>query len=1031
MAGKCVDGFIAYSFFERPILNSPYRLPGRHWELDDDGHPTNSILAHRRPSALWTALPGASAKSAKSQIRMVFGDDLATEATEFNPSPMVNELRQELETWRGLPNPAQWKVTPITQRLLQLWRAIQRDESQTIRPFFCQIEAVEAAIWLVEVAPQMGRRGKRFLDWIVTANNFAVTPDGDAPSAAMPDLTRIAFELATGAGKTTVMAMLIAWQTLNAVRAANSRRFSKGFLIVTPGITIRDRLRVLLPNDDQSYYAKLNLVPHDLMPDMHRAKIVITNYHAFKLRETFDAASGTRRALEGHGEGLQTLESEGQMIQRVMGDLMGVRDVVVINDEAHHCYRERPVAEEERLSGEERKEANENREAARLWISGLEALNRQQGVKMVYDLSATPFFLTGSNWPEGTLFPWVMTDFSLMDAIECGIVKLPRVPIADNRADGEQVMYRNLWLTIRDRMPDKRKKGEGKPDPQKLPVELKVALDALYGHYEKTFRLWEKEQVGIPPVFIVVCNNTTNSEMVRDYIAGYVETSEDDLERVQWGALDLFRNYDDHDQRLDRPRTILIDGAALEAGGDIDKAFRDAHAAEIEAFRRERAARGGGVDDITDAEILREVMNTVGRKGRLGEQVRCVVSVSMLTEGWDANNVTHIMGLRAFGSRLICEQVIGRAHRRLSYDIDPDSGLFRTEYADIMGIDGLNFADQGQPAPIQKPREVVHVHAVSPDRDHLEIVFPRVEGYRTDFPKERMDIDLSSMEPYVLDPDKVRAATEVQMSGIVGERHQLTLEHLKDPRLSSIAYEIASYWIMQKRRDPNGEPPLHLFTHAKRIVLQFLGSDRLVCRGGTFPAQLAYWQLKDELCDIFEGLLIDQPDREPIIRAVLDPFAPEGSTADVNFTTTKASRHWPRPDRSHVNWIVTDQDWEAKFAQILDEPPDVTAYAKNHNLGFEIPYTREGEAHRYRPDFLIRLRGPVDEPPVTLVVEVKGFRGHDAVLKAEAMRNKWIPAVNRLATHGRWGFAELRALHDFRPDLDAAIDELLSERALV
>src|SRR5690606_21862052 len=279
--------------------------------------------------------------------------------------------------------------------------------------------------------------------------------------------------------------------------------------------TIRDRLRVLMPNDEQNYYDRLNLVPHDLLPDLHKAKIVITNYHAFKLRETFDAASGTRQVLQGHGDQLQTSETEGQMIQRVMGDLMGTKNVVVINDEAHHCYRERPLSEVVKLSGEERKEAEENKEAARLWMSGLEALNRQQGVQVVYDLSATPFFLSGSNWPEGTLFPWVMSDFSLMDAIECGIVKLPRVPIADNRADGEKVIYRNLWPTIRQRMPDKRKKGEGKPDPHKLPIELKVALDALYGHYEKTFRLWEKDQIGIPPVFIVVCNNTTNSEMVR------------------------------------------------------------------------------------------------------------------------------------------------------------------------------------------------------------------------------------------------------------------------------------------------------------------------------------------------------------------------------------------------------------------------------------------------------------------------------------------------------------------------------------
>jgi len=309
------------SFFDHPIVNSPYKHPDKHWELDEDGHPADSIADRRRPSALWTALPGASATSASSQSNMVFdGGGLSTEATEFNPSPVVNDLRQELDSWRRLPNPAQWKVTPITQRLLQHWRAIQLDESQTIRPFFCQLEAVEAAIWLSEVAPQMGRRGRRFLDWVATANNFAIQPDGAPASAAKPDLMRIALKLATGAGKTTVMAMVIAWQALNAARASNSKKFSRGFLIVTPGITIRDRLRVLMPNDAENYYAKLNLVPHDMAADLGRAKIVITNYHAFKLRETFDAAKGTRAALEGHGEALNTLETEGQMIQRVMGD---------------------------------------------------------------------------------------------------------------------------------------------------------------------------------------------------------------------------------------------------------------------------------------------------------------------------------------------------------------------------------------------------------------------------------------------------------------------------------------------------------------------------------------------------------------------------------------------------------------------------------------------------------------------------------------------------------------------------------------
>lgn len=1021
------------SFFDSPILNSPYHHPDRHWELDDEGHPADQIVPRRRPSALWTALPGKSAKSAQTQSSMVFDEgDLSTEATEFNPSPIVNDLRQELDKWRALPNPSQWKVSPVTQRLLQHWRALQTDQTQTIRPFFCQLEAVEAAIWLAEVAPQMGKRGRRFLEWLKVANNFAVQPDGAPPSTAQPDLLRIAFKLATGAGKTTVMAMLIVWQTLNAVRSANSKRFSKGFLIVTPGITIRDRLRVLLPSEANNYYRRLSLVPQEMAGDLLQAKIVITNYHAFKLRETFDAAKGTRAVLEGHGEELQTTETEGQMVQRVMGDLMSLKNVVVINDEAHHCYRERPVDTEEKLTGDDRKEAEANKEAARLWISGIEILNRQQGVSTVYDLSATPFFLSGSNWPEGTLFPWVMSDFSLMDAIECGIVKLPRVPIADNRADGEEVMYRNLWPTIRKKMP-KKQRGEAKPDPQKLPIELKVALDALYGHYEKTFALWEREQIGIPPVFIVVCNNTTNSEAVRDYIAGHTWTDSEGHETVKQGHFELFRNYDDHEQRLEKPRTILIDSAALESGADIDKGFREAHAAEIEAFRRERAERGQGADEVSDAEVLREVMNTVGQKGRLGGQVRCVVSVSMLTEGWDANNVTHIMGLRAFGSRLICEQVIGRALRRLSYDVspEPDPGtghhLFGVEYADIMGIDGLNFADQPKPAAPQKPREVIHVHAVTPERDALEITFPRVAGYRADFPKERIDIDLSRLEPYVLDPVRVRAATNVTMAGIVGERHKLDLEHLKDHRLSSVAFHLANYWVSEKLRDANGAPKTHLFTHAKRIVLQWLRSDRVVYKDGCQAAQLLYLQLANEVCDLLMGALLDQPGGQPIIRATLDPFMPEGSTQDVNFQTSKAGRHTPRPDRSHLNYIVTDSDWEAKFAQLLDEHPDVQSYAKNQNLGFEVPYSEQGDARTYLPDFLVRLRSPDDSAPLTLVVEIKGFRGHNAALKAETIRNKWIPAVNRLGTHGRWAFVELRSLHDFREEFDAAIEAFVGE----
>lgn len=934
---------------------------------------------------------------------------LTGQAFEYNPTETVNEIRREVETWRSLPNPAQWQVSPVTQRLLQHWRAIQTDPAQRIRPFFCQLEAVETAIWLAEVAPKNKARGQRFQARLEAANG-----------EANPELFRIAMKLATGAGKTTVMAMLIAWQVLNAVRSPNSKAFGTGFLIVTPGITIKDRLRVLLPNDADNYYRTRNLVPQDMLQDMNRARIVLTNYHAFKLRERVSLAKGTRAALEGYGDEVKTLESEGQMLQRVMPDLMGAGAITVINDEAHHCYREREDPNAPKLTGDARKEAEENREAARLWISGLEAAKRKLKVRTVYDLSATPFFLSGSGWQEGTLFPWVVSDFSLMDAIECGIVKLPRVPVADNMPGQPAPLYRNLWKAIGKKMP-KKARGETRLDPQKLPLELKTAIDALYGHYEKTYKLWEAEKVGIPPVFIVVCNNTTNSELLRDYMAGCEIKDANGMIEVRKGHCPLFSNFSSDDDRLPRPRTVLIDSATLEAGGDIDKSFRDAHAEEIEAFRREQAERGMGAEGLTDGDILREVMNTVGRKGKLGEQVRCVVSVSMLTEGWDANNVTHILGLRAFGTQLICEQVIGRALRRLSYEIDPETGFFATEYADIMGIDGLNFSDQPRTAPPQKPRDVVAVHAVSPQRDHLEITFPRVQGYVADIPPDRLDADFSDLEPYVLTPEKVQA-TEVTMQGIVGAEELLTLDYLKSQRRSTIATHIAKHMVFDKLRDANDQPKMHLFPAAKRLANQWMNEGHLVLKGGTMEAQLLYRQLTDEVCDIILGALIDKPRGDSVIRAVLDPYTPMGSTMDVNFTTSKADRYTPNPSVSHVNWIIIDSQWEADLSAIIEGNARVAAYAKNHNLGFEIPYLKEGEQHMYRPDFVLRL----DTPDLTtLIVEVKGARDATDAIKAETARHKWVPGVNHLKRFGRWGFVELRDPYMFGQELDRAIDDML------
>jgi type III restriction enzyme len=533
------------------------------------------------------------------------------------------------------------------------------------------------------------------------------------------------------------MAMLIAWQTINAVRRPNSKRFTRGFLVVTPGLTIRDRLRVLQPNDPDSYYQSRELVPGDMLGDIERAKIVITNYHAFKLRERMELSRGGRSLLQGRGKEIDTLETEGQMLQRVMPGLMGLRNILVINDEAHHCYREKPSQEiDEDLKGDERKEAEKNNEAARLWISGLEIVSRKLGVPRIIDLSATPFFLRGSGYAEGTLFPWTMSDFSLMDAIECGIVKLPRVPVADNIPGGEMPRFRELWKHIGRKMP---KKGRGKSktlDPLSIPVELQTALDALYGHYAKTFDLWQKSGIKVPPCFIVVCNNTSTSKLVYDYISGFQRENEDGSTTLVNGRLALFRNFDEHGNPIARPRTLLIDSEQLESGDALDGNFRTMAADEIERFRREIIERTGDArqaEKLTDQDLLREVMNTVGNHGRLGDSIRCVVSVSMLTEGWDARTVTHVLGVRAFGTQLLCEQVIGRALRRQSYDLNEEN-LFNVEYADVLGIP-FDFTAKPVVAPPQPPRETIHVRAVRPERDPLEIRFPRVAGYRASCPR--------------------------------------------------------------------------------------------------------------------------------------------------------------------------------------------------------------------------------------------------------------------------------------------------------
>ncbi|HEY4249970.1 MAG TPA: DEAD/DEAH box helicase family protein [Roseomonas sp.] len=998
-------------FFGQPILNSPYDPPQRHWELDAEGQPTSRLIESRRRSDLITPVPKPKKRRAgRGQAQMVFdaGAGLSTEEQEYNPTPIINEVRTFVEAWRNLPNPQQWLVSPETARLLQHWR---HHSFQSVRPFFCQVEAVETAIWLTEVAPKLGARAAKFAAHLKGAN-----------AQANPALMRLALKLATGAGKTTVMAMLIAWQTVNAVRHPNSKQFSRGFLVVAPGITIRDRLRVIQPNDPDSYYRYRELVPPDMLPDINSAKIVITNYHAFKLRERIDIAKGTRGALEGwRGEKLQTLETEGQMLQRVMPELMGMKNIVVLNDEAHHCYRERVADDtDDDLKGDEKEEAKENNEAARMWISGLETVKGKLGISTVFDLSATPFFLRGSGYAEGTLFPWTMSDFSLMDAIECGIVKLPRVPVSNNIPSGDMPIFRDLWHHIGKLMPKKgRGSGAGGLDPLMLPPVLQTALQALYGHYAETFRLWEENGIGVPPVFIVVCNNTAASELVYQYISGFERQHADGSSMPENGRLELFRNFDEFGNRLARPNTILIDSAQLESGESLDKGFRDMAADEIERFRRDMVERSGDAragETIDDATLLREVMNTVGKKDRLGERIRCVVSVSMLTEGWDANTVTHILGVRAFGTQLLCEQVVGRGLRRQSYELN-EQGLFNVEYADILGIP-FDFAAKPVIAPPAPPRQTVRVHAVRPERDALEIIFPRVEGYRVELEEERLEAKFGPQHVLELTPDMV-GATVTTNQGIIGEGVDLTLHHLDDVRESTVLFHLARHLIYHTYRDPGEEPKLHLFGQMKRIARQWLDGGYLVCAGDTKPALLLYRQLADTAAGRIKAAITETLAGERPVKAMLDAYNPTSSTAFVNFNTSKPV--WKTAaDKSHVNWVVTDSDWEAEFCRVAEKHPRVLAYAKNQGLGLEVPYLLGSTPRRYRPDFIVRIDDGQDQP-LNLIVEIKGYRGEDAIEKANTMRAYWVPGVNNLRSFGRWAFAEFTQVFA----IEAEFDELL------
>ncbi len=1007
---------------DNPILNSPYEEPLLHYATDDEGSlDYEKIIDGRRIFAPEIQ----SIPVRQGPQRSMF--EINERAEEFG-SHLINLLRKEVGAWRREGYPA---VTRVTRELLGYW-FLNPDRHAEARLFFAQREAIETAIWLNEVA-ERSNAGQFILNQLRTSQVVSA----ENPAFNLP---RIAFKMATGSGKTVVMAMQILYHFFNRQEYRNDTRFADAFLLVAPGVTIKNRLGVLFVNLDRrsevkDYYHARSLIPRGWESKLGNlnARIVITNYHAFELR----TLQGNKRSpfdgkVNADGEKQQATEDAGQMLRRVIGKLKAGSRLLILNDEAHHCYL--PKEEGKSTEGEDTKE--ENKRAA-VWFTGLVEIAKRYKVNTIYDLSATPYYLTGSGYDAYSLFPWVVTDFGLIEAIEAGLVKIPFLPESDTTHELTMPVLRNLYEHVKDELPkkgQKRRKSdarkEGKQasgeEPPKLPTLVQAALEKFHGHYQGDY-----EQIrGLfdsPPVFIVVCNNTSVSKEVYKYIAGYEQTTADGSLRAIPGHYDLFSNYDRKTHApLKKPPTLLIDSDALENSDQINDEFKKIFEEEIELFRREyaRVHGQGSAENITEAEILREVVNTVGKKGTLGAHIRCVVSVSMLTEGWDANTVTHIMGLRAFGSQLLCEQVAGRALRRKNYvlrayDKDgaeiPDDKVkrykpenivwkFPPEYAHIIGVPFRMF--KGGKSTTPPPVDRWHVRALPERQEQFEITFPNVVGYRVETREGPITADFSGIENFEIDGTKLPVETE--MANAFSElKETLSVKSILSKREQELFFLITRELLNQHYSDDNGQPLFHRFNQLRQVVEQWYRT-KVLLRNLSDPEykKLLFIFSPKAICShIARGIMAANRATDQIL-PVLNFYNKFGSTAYVNGNTSKPVFETAK---SHVNYAVADtESWEQIAAKTLEELDEVVAYVKNAFLGFTIPYVQDGKDKLYFPDFIARCR-VAENRCINLIIEISGM-SQDKDAKKWYVENRWLPAVNAVREkydYDAWAFVEI------------------------
>lgn len=921
---------MAKTTIDRLIINSPYEEPVRYWRYERETRTFDLVEGKRRPAGYVVA-------SGESRAF----DDPGI----FVEIPLVNKIRPRVEAWRKAGYPG---ISTITKRLLTHWR--DPEEFDARRFFFCQLEAIETLIWLAE-APAAERVG------------IEIPGDGGA-------FVRQCSKMATGSGKTIVMAMVIAWHILNKVTNPQDARFSRNVLVVAPGLTVKSRLAVLEPAGAGNYYEAFNIVPSPLLEKLRHGKVLIRNWHA--LAWDSEEQIKKRRSVDKRGA-----KSDEAYTREVLGEMASGHKLLVINDEAHHAWRVNWEAEGKYLRARDLKDSAEE---ATIWIGGLDRLNRSRGVLTCYDFSATPFTPSGKKSSEEALFGWIVSDFGLNDAIESGLVKTPRVVVRDDAVPDAKTYKSRLYHIYNDA--DVKDDLNRRAQPEEPLPDLVLNAYYLLGYdWREAWKAWKTAGFPTPPVMITVCNRTETAARVKHAF---------DSKRIHI------------DELCDPERILHIDSKVLDQAES-----QDGPAAPLEA--PEEDAKSGD-DEATpverkltkaeQAELLRRTVDTVGKVGQPGGKIQKVISVGMLSEGWDAKTVTHIMGLRAFSSQLLCEQVVGRGLRRTSYELNPETGLFDTEYVNIFGVPFAFLPHEGGengPPPPPTPKTVVE-----PDlaKSAFAIQWPTVVRIDRVF-QPALTLDWSKAR--TLELNAAHTAQVAELAPVLEGKPDVTkinrieLERLaREFRTQRIIFETARDVFDQMKRTWQGSREL-LLAQLVQIVERFVQSDRITITPLLFYQDelrrrlIITLNMSRVVQHVWEAVRQENTER---LTPVFDRDHPIRATGDMR--TWYTGKPCERTVKSHINMCVYDSAWEASDAFALDNAESVAAWVKNDHLGFEVLYVYRGVVRKYRPDFLVRLSNGV-----MLVLETKGQDTEQDQVKRRYL-DEWTQAVNAHGAFGRW-----------------------------